>query len=107
MISNYCKACGTDFGSVAAFDSHRVGVHDYTYSEGLLRIPAREHGRRCRSAREIGTVKLTDPSTGAVRGPLFARNKAGRWSLAQDLSWHGKGGRRKPRSPRSLLERLL
>ena len=85
MISNYCTACGTDFGSVAAFDSHRVGVHDYTYSEGLLLKPPREDGRRCLSAREIENTERTDPSTGAVLGSVFARNKADRWTLAGDL----------------------
>src|SRR3954453_973250 len=84
-IGNYCRPCATDFGSVAAFDSHRTGVHEYTYSEGLLLNPPREDGRRCLSTQEIENRKLTDPSTGAVTGPLFARNERGRWSLAAGL----------------------
>ena len=42
---NLCRSCGCDFARVSAFDRHRVGVHEYTYSEGLkLEPPAR--GRR-------------------------------------------------------------
>lgn len=26
--ANYCASCGLDFGSVSAFDKHRVGGHD-------------------------------------------------------------------------------
>jgi hypothetical protein len=38
---NYCRACSTDFASLAAFDKHRVGVHEYVWSTD------REDGRRC------------------------------------------------------------
>lgn len=44
---NECGACGEDFSSVAMFDRHRVGVHAYTYSEGIAMEPMREDGRRC------------------------------------------------------------
>jgi hypothetical protein len=44
---NICPTCGLDFSSVAAFDDHRVGTHDYTYSEGVAMDPMREDGRRC------------------------------------------------------------
>lgn len=36
-----------------AFDGHRVGVHEYLYSEGLRLDPPREDGRRCRDEAEM------------------------------------------------------
>ena len=56
MIShggNLCTACGLDFASVAGFDNHRVGKHEYTDSEGLLKCPRRTDGRRCLRQAEI------------------------------------------------------
>jgi hypothetical protein len=87
---NLCKkgngtGCGEEFGSVAAFDAHRVGTHEYTYSEGLQMKPPREDGRRCLSVREIENRKLTEPSTGSDE-PEFAKNLNGRWSLAAGLA---------------------
>jgi len=38
---------------VRAFDAHRVGVHAYTYSEGLKMDPMREDGRRCLTVAEM------------------------------------------------------
>ena len=31
----YCTTCGKDFSGTTLFDAHRVGVHDYSYAEGL------------------------------------------------------------------------
>lgn len=44
---NYCTTCNKDFGSVRAFDRHRVGKYQYPYSA--------EHpdGRRCLSTDEM------------------------------------------------------
>ena len=53
---NLCRACDRDFSSVAAFDRHRVGVHEYTYSEGL--DLGREDGRRCLDMDELGDAGL-------------------------------------------------
>jgi hypothetical protein len=50
---NLCRPCGHDFSSVEAFDRHRVGVHDYTYAEGLKFDPPVEDGRRCLRVDEI------------------------------------------------------
>jgi hypothetical protein len=50
---NLCRACGADFRSVEGFEQHRVGVHAYTYSEGLNMEPMREDGRRCLDADEL------------------------------------------------------
>ena len=65
---NLCRSCGQDFGSVSAFDAHRVGKHEYLWDE--------EHpdGRRCLSVFEMARSK---------RG--FVRNERGSWSLARDL----------------------
>ena len=67
---NLCRACGEDFGSVKAFDAHRVGVHAYTYTEGLSRDPPRTDGRRCLSIDEMEAAQ-------------FVRNACGRWSLSK------------------------
>jgi hypothetical protein len=50
---NLCRSCDTDFSSVAAFDCHRTGVHDYIFAEGLLRNPPAEDGRRCMAPEEM------------------------------------------------------
>ncbi len=76
---NECGECGLDFGSVSAFDRHRVGVHEYTFSEGAALEPPRWDGRRCLHSYEI--EDLTD-KTGA---PVFARNSRGTWSLARSV----------------------
>jgi hypothetical protein len=66
MAMNLCRSCGEDFNSVEAFDSHRVGKHEYTYSEGAAFDPPVEDGRRCLSAEEL--VDLG-----------FAKNERNRW----------------------------
>ena len=50
---NLCRSCGCDFASVRALKAHRVGVHAYTYSEGLKLTPPAEDGRRCRDEAEM------------------------------------------------------
>jgi hypothetical protein len=55
---NLCRSCGQDFGSVSAFDRHRVGRHAYTFSEGLRFDPPRENGRRCRDEDELRTAGM-------------------------------------------------
>jgi hypothetical protein len=65
---NSCDACGEDFGSVAAFDKHRVGSHAYCHDE------TRTDGRRCLSVSEIEAIGLV-------------RNSRGRWSLPSSLAF--------------------
>ena len=72
LTVNLCTACGVDFGSVAAFDKHRVGRHAYTLTEGLAMEPPREDGRRCLDLDEL-------------RDAGFVRNALGRWTLAESL----------------------
>jgi hypothetical protein len=50
---NLCRSCNQDFASVSLFDAHRVGVHEYTYSEGVKMEPIREDGRRCLDTDEL------------------------------------------------------
>lgn len=56
---NYCRACKRDFGSLGAFDAHRVGKHEYDWS---LDKP---DGRRC--------LDVDDQGAG------WHQDKAGRW----------------------------
>ena len=67
---NLCRECDLDFTSVRDFDSHRVGVHAYTYSEGLKMDPIREDGRRC-----LTTVEM--------RAKGWALDRHGRWRRKQ------------------------
>lgn len=76
---NLCTACKLDFGSVAAFDAHRVGKHAYTFKEGLYFNPPVEDGRRCLDIEEMLAV---DPETGRAQ---FAQNARGTWSLTARL----------------------
>jgi hypothetical protein len=69
---NTCGACGEDFGSLTAFDAHRVGRHDFTYTEGLAMRPPREDGRRCLTVAEMNAEG-------------FTRNRRGRWSKENAL----------------------
>lgn len=79
-MSFLCAVCKEQFGSVTAFDKHRVGVHEYTYSQGATEFdPPREDGRRCLSTREIEHSRLRDGSL------MFARNSYGQWSLLAGL----------------------
>lgn len=55
---NYCRSCGRDFAGVAYFDQHRIGTHDYTYSEGLVMRPSRTDGRRCMNTEEMFNAGL-------------------------------------------------
>lgn len=71
-MANLCSSCKTEFGSVSAFDAHRVGNHNYTYSEGLALTPAREDGRRCLRNDEL-------------ENSGFVVNKRGTWSLVNNL----------------------
>lgn len=65
---NICRGCDQDFASVEAFDRHRVGVHEYTFTEGLDRDPPVEDGRRCLDA-------------GEMREASMSVNGRGRWQI--------------------------
>ena len=70
---NLCCSCKTDFGSVAAFDKHRIGRHAYTHAEGLKTWPARDDGRRC-----MDTDEMTDAG--------MEVNAHGRWAITADAA---------------------
>jgi hypothetical protein len=65
-MSAFCRACGQEFNSVELFDRDRVGVHAYTYLQGLDMDPPREDGRRCLDVDEM-------------RAKGWKLNKRGRW----------------------------
>jgi hypothetical protein len=68
---NLCVTCKTDFASVAAFDRHRIGVHEYTFAEGLEFEPSREDGRRCMDVDEMLAAGME-------------QDARGRWRIAAD-----------------------
>lgn len=70
-VVNGCGGCGKDFSSVRAFDSHRVGRHGYTLTEGLRRSPPVEDGRRCLDDDEL------------LEDGQFAQDARGRWYLVE------------------------
>jgi hypothetical protein len=60
---SFCTGCGYDFSGDNMFDKHRIGVHAYTYNEGLKLDPIKEDGRRCMTRDEMlkkGWRPLTD-----------------------------------------------
>lgn len=69
---NMCSLCGEDFDALSGFDAHRVGTHEYTYSEGVQMDPMREDGRRCLSANEMTSLG-------------FYLDDAGRWRVAANV----------------------
>jgi hypothetical protein len=60
---NLCTSCGKDFGSLRAFDDHRVGRHDALFSGAAL------DGRRRLDEEEL-------------RAHGFVVNTRGRWSTS-------------------------
>jgi hypothetical protein len=64
---NLCTSCGEDFGSVSAFDAHRVGSYEHLVSH------QHPDGRRCLTADELrergwkpdGRGRWRRPSDGA------------------------------------------
>jgi hypothetical protein len=52
-VANFCTACGEDFASPGTFDEHRIGEHEYKFSEGLLFDPPKYDGRRCLDTGEM------------------------------------------------------
>jgi hypothetical protein len=69
---NLCCACQTDFASVKAFDTHRIGVHAYTFAEGLEMDPERIDGRRCADGDEMLAAGLE-------------LDTQGRWCIPSDV----------------------
>jgi hypothetical protein len=77
---NLCTACGEDFGSLEAFDAHRVGSYPQRGPSefiGSIEEWTPEKGRRCLTVEEM--------ESGSFRGRQFVRNGRGRWSLERRL----------------------
>jgi hypothetical protein len=81
-MMNLCRSCGEVFGSVAAFDAHRIGA----YGPGDYRGPVidwtYDQGRRCLTLEELEEGYTSPRGTKVV----FARNSRGQWSLAGPLA---------------------
>ncbi len=80
---NLCTSCGEDFGSVSAFDKHRIGKYPQTgpaeYSERLeqgLISPEEDwrseprFGRRCRTTEEMHALGMRKDARGRWRLPI-------------------------------------
>jgi hypothetical protein len=76
---NYCTSCGEDFASVRGFDRHRVGVHEYTLTEGLRMTPQRLDGRRCLDTDEIAALGFQRNAKGQWFDPVDAARIAKHW----------------------------
>ena len=73
----YCTDCGRDFSGDRMFDRHRVGRHEYTFAQGMRKVPSREDGRRCLDADEMlerGWRTYTDDE---MRASTRYRRRAG------------------------------
>jgi hypothetical protein len=94
---NLCRSCGQDFGSLSAFDAHRVGVHAYTYSQGAAMTPIREDGRRCLTIDELYAAG-------------WHRDQHGRWRTprtdAELPFWARQSTKSRPETPSPDWERI-
>jgi hypothetical protein len=61
---NLCRTCGQDFGSLGAFDSHRVGSYAVDFS---LEHP---EGRRCLDVDELEALGWRRDRWGRWRTPV-------------------------------------
>ena len=75
-MADICATCQLVFTGTADFDSHRVGTHAYTYSEGVAMSPLHEDGRRCLSLEEIEQDGCVRNSHGCWSHPRRARPSA-------------------------------
>lgn len=95
---NLCVSCGEDFASVDAFDSHRVGVHAYTYSEGLRFAEPVEDGRRCLDKAEMVAVGLALDGRGRWRDEAAAERVRRHHQKVAVRSGETRGGDASPES---------
>jgi hypothetical protein len=86
---NLCHSCRLDFGSINAFDAHRVGEHGPGDFNGELEDWTPELGRRC--------LTIDEMLPGA-----FVKNAFGRLSLAEDLEAARKVRESKAGSPSAI-----
>jgi hypothetical protein len=90
---NLCRSCGLDFGSVSAFDAHRVGKHAYKLEQGLAL--GLDDGRRCLTSDELTQRGWTRDSRGRWRRPTtslsFTQSRR-RTRTARPYPRRGDGG---------------
>ena len=70
---NLCRSGGEDFNALKLFEAHRVGTHEYTYSEVAAMDPPREHGRRCLTVDEMHELGWTQDAKGYWFDPVKAK----------------------------------
>ena len=82
---NGCSACRENFGSVYAFDSHRIGTHEYLFSPD---DPSRLDGRRCRAVIELKALGWNKDVQGRWRTPAKVVSEDGgtRWERQRDAA---------------------
>jgi hypothetical protein len=83
---NVCATCEKDFVSLAAFDEHRTGRHDYTLWEGLKQEPPVEDGRRCFATFELEETGWTEDAKGRWRFPDDWEMQAWRWDADEVMA---------------------
>jgi hypothetical protein len=84
---NLCRTCNTDFASLAAFDKHRTGVHEYLWS------PDREDGRRCLIGDELLEAGMELDPKGRWRTALTGEKRAELAALRPRTSKTVRAGR--------------
>jgi hypothetical protein len=68
---NQCSACGLDFGSLGAFDKHRIGIFAHQWS------PEHTDGRRCLTTDELTRRGFRQDARGRWRQPSSGREPWG------------------------------
>jgi hypothetical protein len=89
---NLCGGCREDFGSVSAFDRHRVGKHAFTFSEGFRMDPPREDGRRCLDTGELEQAGWHRDSRSRWRQPVRDREGLSEKYVTRLSASEGRGG---------------
>ena len=113
---NGCATCGENFGSVAAFDAHRVGKYLQTGTgeyEGPLDQWTPAKGRRCLTEAEMlakGFVRNGHSSWSKERDVRNARRlNAARRDADRAAATASRGGgirtRKRPALPRNVISR--
>jgi hypothetical protein len=90
---NVCSGCRADFGSVSAFDAHRVGALAYPFDRDHL------DGRRCLDVEELAAKGWRQDSHGRWRQPprvprlpLIFSDRPGRFAVSPNRPRQAQGG---------------
>jgi hypothetical protein len=93
---NYCPGCDKDFGSVGAFDAHRVGDFPQTgpaQYTGPINVWTPKSGRRCLTDAELLQRGWTRDGRGRWRRP----GDGAPWARSQDQAIAQRRRKRLPR----------